>query len=113
MVSKHQGKDSLHWDHQCRERVCDSKCGFLGPNLRDYSVESVCVPCILKTSLFVFDCAGSLWVCWLLSSCGKQRLFSSCGGQLLIAVASCCSAWALEREGFSNCGSWALRVQVQ
>ena len=46
--------------------------------------------------LFIYDCAVSLFLHRLFSSCGEQELLSSCG------------AWASHCSGFSCCGARAL-----
>ena len=38
--------------------------------------------------LFIFGCAGSLWLCRLFSCCGKQGLLFSCGARASPLVAS-------------------------
>ena len=42
-----------------------------------------------KISLFIFDCAGSLWLCGVFSSCSEQGLRLSC------------SVWVSHGGGFS------------
>ena len=48
---------------------------------------------------------------WAFSSCGERGLLFVAVRRLLIAVASlCCTAWALERAGFSSCGTRAQQL---
>ena len=64
--------------------------------------------------LFIFGRAGSLLLHGLFSSCSKQRLLSSCGGQASHGSGfSCCGAWALgtltwvvAAYGLRSCGCW-------
>ena len=60
----------------------------------------------------IFGCAGSSWLCLLLSSC-EQAVLPSCGGF------SCCRAWALGSRasaavtcGLSSCGSRAPEHRI-
>ena len=68
----------------------------------------------LFINLFMFDCAGSLLLHGLFSTCAEQGLLASCdiwashcGGF------SCCWAWALGFMPFSSCGSWALEHRLK
>ena len=56
---------------------------------------------------------------WAFSSCSEQGLLFFAVRGLLIAVASCCGAWALgvrasivAVRGLSSCGSWALEHRL-
>ena len=61
----------------------------------------------------IFGCARSSLLCGLFSSCGKQRLLSSCS-----AWASRCSRFshcrtqALRHVGFSSCSTWAQELPL-
>ena len=62
---------------------------------------------ILYIFKFIFDCAGSLLLHKLFSSCGEWGLVSSCMGGLFTVVASCCRAQVLGDAGFSSSAIWA------
>ena len=74
-------------------------------------------PLGLKDSIFkiliVFDCAGSLLLCRLFSSCSKRRLLSSCS----VLASHCggfsyCRARALGYVAFISCSSKALEDRL-
>ena len=50
---------------------------------------------LLFINVFI-GCAGSLWLCWAFSTCGKWRL-----------LASCC-VWASHYRGFFSCWEHSL-----
>ena len=54
------------------------------------------IPFLNIIFLSIFDCAGSLLLLGLFSSCGEQGLLSSC------------DAKASHRSCFSCCGAWAV-----
>ena len=66
--------------------------------------------------LFIFGCAISSLRCGLFSSCGEQRLLSSCGLQAPHCGGFSFMEHSLRYSGFSSCGpgglgscgSWAL-----
>ena len=62
--------------------------------------------------LFI-GCAWPLLLLGLFSSCGEQRVFSSCGAQASYCGGfSCCRSWALRCVGFSHLGSWTLEYRL-
>ena len=62
---------------------------------------------------FIFGCAVSSSLCRLFSSCGKQRLLSSCSARASHCSGfSCFGAQALECAGFGSHGSWALEHRL-
>ena len=82
------------------------------------SLQSICSICsgpffLFKIfTIFIFGFAGSLLLCGLFSSCGRQGLLSHwsawashCGGF------SCCGAWALEYR-LNSCGTWAYSYSL-
>ena len=65
----------------------------------------------LHTHMVIIDCAGSLLLHGLSSSCGKQGLLSSHSAWASHRGGiSCCGARAQGCTRSSNCGSWALEL---
>ena len=65
------------------------------------------------THMVIIDCAGSLLLHGLSSSCGKQGLLSSYSARASHRGGfSCCGARAQGCTSFSNCGSWALELRL-
>ena len=67
----------------------------------------------LNIYLFRFECAGSLLLRGLFSSCREQGLLCSCR----VLTSHCggfsgCGAWALKYTGFSPCSSRALEHRL-
>ena len=54
----------------------------------------------LDLKIFFMTMQGLHWCTWTSSSCGEQRLLSSCGAQASHCSGfSCCSAWAIGHAG--------------
>ena len=63
--------------------------------------------------LIIFDCAGSLLLCRLFSSCSKWGLLSSCSVQASHRGGfSYCRAWAPGYMAFSSCSSKTLEHRL-
>ena len=61
----------------------------------------------------IFGCARSSLLCGLFSSCGKQRLLSSCSAWASRCSGfSRCRAQALRHVGFNSCGTWAHQLPL-
>ena len=70
---------------------------------------------MLQVYLFIniFDCAGSLLLRGLFSSCRELELPSRCGVWASHCRGfSCCGAQALGHVGISSCGSWVLEHRL-
>ena len=77
------------------------------------SVLPLTVSSFLLIYLFIFGCAWSSLLLRLFSSCGEQKLLSSCSTRASHFYGfSCCRAWALGYVGFSSYSSRALKHRL-